>query len=71
MRIWGVFLFFTIPRDKTKSKICRKTCLLRDNGCEDWVILQKIQNMSINTYYTILGITECATFEEIQKLMKG
>ena len=23
--------------------------------------------MSINTYYTILGITECATFEEIQK----
>ena len=23
--------------------------------------------MSINTYYTILGVTECATFEEIQK----
>ena len=37
----GSFLFFTIPRDKTKSKICRKTCLLRNNGCEDWVILQK------------------------------
>lgn len=54
MRIWGVFLFFTIPRDKTKSKICRKTCLLRNNGCEDWVILQK-NNIMTTKIIKIVG----------------